>query len=59
MVSTSDNQAGLAAKRERDHDSLTHPAGELVGIMVDALVRIGDPDFAEQLDRPVARRPFV
>ena len=51
----------------RDDDALLLPAGELVRVVVDAVLGIGDADPAEDVDRlraglllrdlPCARRP--
>ena len=48
-----DQQARLTAERHRDHRPLAHPTAELVRVVVDALVRPGDADQLEQLDRPL------
>ena len=50
-----DDQRGLGAERERDHDALAHAAGEFMRIAVDALFGRGNADFAEPCDRPLAR----
>ena len=47
--------SGFGGDRHRDHHALTHSAGELVRIAVEAARRRGDADVAEQLDRPRAR----
>ena len=56
-----DDQLGLGAERERDHDALAHAAGELVRIAVDAPLRRRDADLGEELDRapraPRGREP--
>src|SRR5690606_1770535 len=36
----------------RDHHPLAQPAGQLVRINVDALLRVGNPGPAEQLEHP-------
>ncbi len=41
---------GVTDERHRDHDALPHATGELMGIMVDALVGVGDADQAQHLD---------
>jgi hypothetical protein len=38
-----DEQIGVERHRHGDHDSLTHPAGELVGVVVDPLIGARDP----------------
>ncbi len=50
-----DQHLRLAGERDRDHDALTHAAGELVRIGVEPLLRRGDVHQPQQLDRPVAR----
>ena len=50
-----DDELGLGAERERDHDALAHAAGELVRIAVDAPLRRRDADLGEQRDRALAR----
>ena len=52
-----DQQRGIAGQRHRDHDALAHAAGELVRIFVDAPLRRGDVDAAQQFDRALARLP--
>ena len=42
---------GSHDERHRDHHALAHPAGELVGVLVDPALRIGDVHEVEQLDR--------
>ena len=49
-----DQEVGVARERHRDHHPLAHAARELVRVVVDPLLRVGDADGAEQLDRPVA-----
>ena len=46
---------GLVGERHRDHRALAHPARELVRVVVDAALRVGDPDQPEQLDRAPSR----
>ena len=41
---------GLGAERQRDHHALAHAAGELVRIVVDALLGAGDADLLQELD---------
>src|SRR5258706_3394616 len=50
-----DDEARVGAQGERDDDSLAHTAGKLVREMVDAPLGRGDADFAEELDRALAR----
>ena len=50
-----DQERRVARERHRDHHALAHAARELVRIVVGALLRVRDPDRAEQLDRPLAR----
>ena len=46
-----DDQPGVEHERHRDDDALLLPAGELVRVVVDARLRVGDADLAEDLDR--------
>src|SRR5262249_7433390 len=50
-----DQEFGRAGERHGNHDALTLAAGELVGIIPDAFLRIGDLDQAQHLDRAIAR----
>jgi hypothetical protein len=50
-----DQQPGAVGQRQRDHHALLHAAAELVRVLVDAALRIGDPDLAQQRDRLLAR----
>ena len=52
-----DQQARVAGQRHRDHHALAHAAGKLVRVFVDPLVRRGDVDAPQQLDRALARLP--
>ncbi len=45
-----DQEAGVAGEGHGDHDALPHPAGELVGMLADALGRVGDPHQVQHLD---------
>ena len=45
-----DQHLRIAGQRHRDHHALAHPAGELVRVGVDALLRRRDADAAEQID---------
>ena len=49
------DQAGPGAKRQRDHYPLAHAAGELVRIMVDAILGAGDADLLQEIERALAR----
>ena len=51
-----DEQLRVADQRHRDHRALAHAAGELVRVVVEPLVRVGDADAVEHLDRALARR---
>ena len=53
-----DDELGVAGKADGDHHALAHAAGELVRILVEAALGIGDADQAQQLDRARARRRF-
>jgi hypothetical protein len=50
-----DEQVRLAQHRHRDHHALAHAAGELVRILVDALMRLGDAHPVEHADGGVGR----
>ncbi len=50
-----DQHRRVGRQRHRDHGALAHPAAELVGIVVKALVRVGDADLHEALDRAPPR----
>ena len=50
-----DDERRPAGERDRHHDALPHAAGQLMRIVVDALLRIDDLDRAQQLDRARAR----
>ena len=45
----------LGRQRQRDHHALAHAAGELVRVLVDALLGGRDAGFLQQLDRRAAR----
>ena len=45
-----DEQAGRVDEGHRDHDALAHASRELVGVVVDALVRGGDAHAMERID---------
>ena len=47
-----DHELRLERERHRDHHALAHPAGELVGIALEARLGLRDPDH-----RPAARSP--
>ena len=42
-----DHQLGLGGERERQHDALAHPAGELVRVGIDAHFRRRNADLVE------------
>ena len=50
-----EQQAGLARERHGDHDALSHAAGELVRVGLDAAVGVGDADGLHGLDGDVVR----
>ena len=50
-----DEDLGFGDERHRDHHALAHPAGELVGIIVDAFGRVVDPDGVKHRERPGER----
>src|SRR5215218_364077 len=45
----------LCRQRDRDHDSLTHPAAELMRVSLESLRRIGDADFLKQVQSAIPR----
>ena len=47
-----DDQLGLAAQRHGDHHPLAHAAAEMVGILFQPPLGIGNSDHAQQLHRP-------
>ena len=52
-----DQHLRLAGQRHRDHHALAHAAGQLVGILLDPLLRRRDTDRPQHLDGPVVRFP--
>src|SRR5262245_12603463 len=50
-----DQELGRAGERHGNHDALTLADGELVRIIPDAFLRIGDLDQPQHLDRTIAR----
>jgi hypothetical protein len=50
-----DDQRGPAGDGHGDHHPLAHAAGELVGVVVQALAGVGDGDLGEQVARGGAR----
>ena len=50
-----EQQLRPARDRDRDHHALPHPAAQLVRVRAQALLRRGDPDVVEQLDRARTR----
>ena len=49
-----DQDVRVRGQGDRDDDTLAHAAGELEGILVEALARLGDADLIHQLDGTVA-----
>ena len=49
-----DQDLGPACERHRDHHPLAHAAGKLVGKGAGAALRIGNADFGQKLDDPLA-----
>ena len=49
-----DDQFGLSAQRQCNHHALTHAAGKLMRIGVNALRSGGNTDFLQPFDRPGA-----
>ncbi len=50
-----DQHPRAAGERHRDHHALAHAARELVRVVVDPALGLGDADGRQQLDRAVAR----
>ena len=50
-----DQELRVAGQRHRDHRALAHAAGQLVRIIVNALLGRGDAHAAQQFDRALAR----
>ena len=50
-----DEDVGVARQGHGDHDALAHAARELVRVVLDALLGVGDADHVEQLDRALER----
>ena len=50
-----DQEARLARERECEQGALAHPARQLVGIVLDPTLGVGDADEVEQLDARAAR----
>ena len=44
-----EEQLGAAGERDGDRDALAHAAGQLVGVLAEAPLRVGDADRVEQL----------
>ena len=44
-----DQHLGIAGEPDGDHDALAHATGELVRVLIEAAVRVGDADEVEQL----------
>ncbi len=49
-----DEELRLARERYGDHHALAEPAGKLVGVVVEALGRMGHPDELQDLERAIA-----
>ena len=45
-----DEKLGIAGEGHCDHDALPHAAGELVGVVVDAVFGGGDADLVDEID---------
>ena len=50
-----DEQARVADERHRDHHALAHAARELVRVLAEPALGVGDADEVEQLDARVPR----
>ena len=48
------DQARTGAERQGDHHALAHAAGELVRIVVDAVLRTGDADLLQEIEGALA-----
>lgn len=48
-----DEHVGVAREHHRDHCALSHPPGELVGVLVESPLGVGDRDVFEQVDGDV------
>ena len=51
-----DEQRRVVGQRDRQHDALALPAGELVRVGPGQVGRVGELDAAQQIDRPATRR---
>jgi hypothetical protein len=49
-----DDELRVAREPDRDHDALAHAAGELVGILVESALGIGNADHLQELGRAFA-----
>ena len=54
-----DEQFRFAGQCHGNHHALFHTTGQLVRKIVNALVRIGDPNVVEQLDSAFSRGPLA
>jgi len=54
-----EDELRIARQRHRDHHALTHASRELVGVIINALLRAGDADEVEELDGALPRLALV
>ena len=54
-----DDQLRIAGKPDRDHHALAHAAGELMRILIEPALGVGDADQLQQLDGAGARLLLV
>ncbi len=53
--SSASSEPRLDEQRGGDHDALQQAAGQLVRVLREAPLAVGDPDVGERLDRPAPR----
>ena len=54
-----DQESRIAGQGHGDHDALFHPARELMRILVQPLLGVGDADGAQEFDRPLGPEPLA
>ena len=50
-----DEELGIAGEPDRDHHALAHAAGQVMRILLEPALAVGDADEPQQLERPRAR----
>ena len=50
-----DDELGIARESDRDHHALAHAAGELMRVLIEPALRVGDADERQEFDRPRLR----